>query len=254
MPVEACPLEIRSQINSLFSPLTPQAEQRGVGLKLRVQPRVPAWIISDPTRLQQVLSNLIGNALKFTHQGEVAPCRLSAFLASGQRVGYRHRNRRGTPGQPVSTFCSGGSLHHAPLWRDGTGLEHLPAALPHVGRRYPWPRAPPGQGSTFQILDIRPGGDLPEVQAQASGPAEVDFSTDLRILVAEDNLVNRRVLLGMLGRLGWSATVVENGRLGLSECQKQVFDLMILDVEMPEMDGLELIRRVRAGEARGPQP
>ena len=252
MPVEACPLEIRSQINSLFSLLTPQAEQRGVGLKLRVQPRVPAWIVSDPTRLQQVLSNLIGNALKFTHQGEVVCLvdyqhSLLQVSVSDTGIGIA-AERLANLFQP---FVQAEASTTRRYGGTGLGLSICQRLCRMLGGDI-LAESAPGQGSTFKFWISAPGGDPPEVQAQASGPAEVDFSTDLRILVAEDNLVNRRVLLGMLGRLGLSATVVENGRLGLSECQKQVFDLMILDVEMPEMDGLELIRRVRAGEAGDP--
>ncbi|MBS2038854.1 response regulator [bacterium] len=251
MPVELREVQLQPLLSNLMQLLSPQAERQGVGLELRMDRDLPAWVRTDPTRLQQVISNLVGNAIKFTHQGKVV-CRVShrdsllqiSVQDTGIGIAPEHLARLFQPfvqAEASTTRRYGGT---------GLGLSICQRLCRMLGGDIAV-ESVPGQGSCFRFWVAAP-------PAQAPGPslckpvADLNFAADLRILVAEDNLVNRRVLMGMLGRLGLSATVVENGRLGLCECQKQGFDLMILDVEMPEMDGLELIRRVRAGEGGVP--
>lgn len=252
MPVESCLLELRPKLRNIQQLFLPQAERQGVHLEFQIHPNVPRWLVTDPTRLQQVISNLLGNALKFTRQGEVV-CQVD-YRASFLEVNIRDTGIGIAPerlGQLFQPFVQAEASTTRRYGGTGLGLSICQRLCRLMGGGIE-AESVLGQGSSFRFWIAASEGQGPASEGPASSMPELNFAADLRVLVAEDNLVNRRVLLGMLGRLGLSATVVENGLLGLTECRKSFFDLMILDVEMPEMDGLELIRRVRAGEAGDP--
>jgi len=251
MTLESLPLELRPHLEMIRQLFQPQAEQKGIGLEFRIGPEVPGWVLTDPTRLQQIICNLVGNALKFTARGEVI-CQVN-YADSLMQVEIRDTGIGIAPdrlGQLFQPFVQAEAATTRRYGGTGLGLSICQRLCRLLGGDVEVSSVP-GQGSTFRFWLRAPVTQSPASPALASWRPGLEFPPDLRILVAEDNLVNRRVLSGMLGRLGLSATVVENGLLGLHQCQKQTFDLLILDVEMPEMDGLELIRRVRAGEAGG---
>lgn len=252
MPIESCRLEVRPQLRNLVQMLTPQAQRQSVHLTLEIDPRVPQWVTTDPTRFQQVLSNLLGNALKFTPQGRIdcvveyrepqihVRVRDTGIGIAPERLPYLF--------QPFVQAEASTSRRYGGT---GLGLSICQRLCKMLGGDIK-AESFPGKGSCFHFWITAPPAQMPEIGQDPGAHSGIQFDSELRILVAEDNMVNRKVLMGMLGRLGLRATVVENGLLGLNECQKQDFDLMILDVEMPEMDGLELIRKVRAGEAGDP--
>ncbi len=241
--------------------LRPIAEQKRLDLRVELTSEMPARVVGDPVRLRQVLTNLVGNAVKFTESGSVR-IRLSATPAetgtTHVRIEVIDTGIGIPPEKQASVFESytqADGSHTRRFGGTGLGLTISRRLVELMGGELQL-RSEPGHGSTFWC-------DLPFEVAVASAAEDSTLHRvrmagrwkGFRALLAEDNAVNRRVAMAQLSRLGLDVEPVVDGRQAVDAYFAQRYDIVFMDVQMPEMDGLEAateIRRRLAGGAHVP--
>jgi signal transduction histidine kinase/CheY-like chemotaxis protein len=248
------PFTVRDVISGAIASFAENARARNLALTQTVAPDVPPQLVGDAGRLNQILLNLLGNALKFTPAGSVSLSVTAQAAAAGQaalRFTVRDTGIGLSPEeqarlfQPFTQASSGTTRKYG-----GTGLglaicRQLVEKM-HGGIGV---ESAPGRGSAFWFTIELPRADATGAPRPAPSPAvPVDLS-HLRILVAEDNAVNRNVVAMQLKRLGCTCTLVEHGRAAVAAVQRAACDIVLMDCEMPEMDGFEATRRIRQWEA-----
>ncbi|PND38407.1 histidine kinase [Paucibacter aquatile] len=237
-----------------------RARERGLSLELCCADEIEAWVWGDAQRLAQVLANLLSNAIKFTRQGDVRlevrrlePGRWSlAVQDSGIGIPPAMQERIFQPYTQADASISreyGGT---------GLGLAISRSLVQMMGGRLSLSSVP-GQGSRFELnlpLPAQPApapGELPPAPA-ASAPLAPRRLRPLRLLLCEDNEVNVLVIEAMLAPLGHAIEVAGDGEQALACLQRGAYDLVLMDVQMPVLDGLEVTRRWRAIEAETARP
>ena len=249
MRIERIPFSIAECVNSAVLTLFAPARSKGLALTCNLGRDMPALVLGDPLRVRQILLNLIGNAIKFTPRGYV---RVGARRI-GERLEFTIEDSGIgiTPEQQTEMFEP---FHQADLTTTrvygGTGLGlSIVAELVKLMDGEIRVSTQPGIGSTFQV-EI----PLPAVAGPPTQNAALPTTRELRvlnILVAEDNPVNQLVTSRVLEKRGHRVTVVSDGRAALSTWEQGNFDLVLMDVQMPVMDGLETTRAIRSRELPG---
>jgi len=257
LDLDLTPFRLRESLARIIKPLALRAQQKGLELLCDVRPEVPDEIVADPTRLAQVLINLLGNAIKFTNQGEVE---LRAVVESRHSDGVvLHFALRDTGiGVPLEkqksifeAFAQADGSTNRKFGGTGLGLT-ISNRLVEMMRGRIWVESQPGQGSCFHFT-ARVGLVKTDHVIE---PAELANLRGLSVLVADDNAANRRIVAEMLECSGMKPVLAASGAEALASIEEaQVanapFALMILDCHMPEMDGFELVELVRRGPALG---
>ena len=229
------------------------AEEKGLSFGLTLDPALPGTVVGDMARLRQVLLNLLMNGIKFTERGGVSlTISRSAggegidhvdFVVSDTGIGI-------SPEQQGKLFQSFSQVDASTTRRyggTGLGLAISQRLVQMMGGRITVESAL-GNGSTFRFSIPFGRADKPEENPPLPDRAVADDSPEnlcpLNILVAEDNHVNQRVILMMLKQLGHDATLVENGIKALAALDKSTYDLVLMDVQMPVMNGLEAAAKI----------
>ena len=254
-------IELRRSLDEVLRTLCYGAQEKGLRLISEVDAGVPEWIEADEARLRQILINLIGNAIKFTAQGEIR-LRVWAencdsenpslhFVVADTGIGIP-KDKQKSVFEPFEQ--ADGSITRK-FGGTGLGLAIVARLVELMGGRIwvesPWQK--PGSaewvsGSAFRF-HIRLVAARPAEPAAVGQPVEpVAPARPLRILLAEDNAVNRRLAEILLKKQGHSAAAAENGRLAVHLFESEPFDLILMDVQMPEMDGLEATSAIRKRE------
>ncbi len=232
------------------------ASRRGNLLITESDPAADVRVAGDPTRLRQVLSNLLGNAVKFTERGTVTLCRRRIDPPPGDsRIWLRFTVRDTGIGIAPDVldllfkpFVQADVSTTRQFGGSGLGLVISKHLVGLMGGSIHADSAP-GQGATFWI-------DLPFAQAASPSPTSqsvlpVPRHAAVRVLVAEDNPVNQTVIEAMLARLGATPTMVSNGALAIESLQAGKFDMVLMDCQMPVMNGYDATAQIRASESPG---
>jgi signal transduction histidine kinase/CheY-like chemotaxis protein len=249
LAIESIPFSVRALVGTILRPLAVKAEQKGLELLLDIDPRVPAGILGDPVRLQQILTNLIGNAIKFTARGHVMLTIREGARAHGTATLHVQVSDTGIgiPPQQHSTIFEAFSQADGSTTRrfggSGLGLTISSNLVQLMGGRI-WVDSTLGRGSTFHFTI---GFAMVELPSDARGPEPA--LDGLSVLIVDDNDINRRILHDQL--TGWHArpTSVDGGRAALDALiaaagAGRPFALVLLDVNMPDVDGFQVAEQV----------
>ena len=252
------PFRLRKLVNGVVTLFSPQAEEKGLGLRQLVYDDVPDWLLGDALRIRQVLINLVNNAIKFTEHGEVVIRVMldgeqdeDLITFSVQDTGMGIDPLRGdrlfepfTQGDPGTDRRYGGT---------GLGLSISKKIVKGMQGGIGFDSTP-GEGSNFWFtLPLKPVEEEPEEHSSLlNDPYDADDPdaplADLRILVADDNAVNLELSRSLLAGHGAAIVTAGNGEEALARAAEQSFDLILMDIHMPVMNGLEAARRIRRGD------
>jgi PAS domain S-box-containing protein len=283
LSMEQIPFDPRLCLQSTLDVLNFKAREKGLALLHETEPRVPAILLGDPGRLRQIISNLVVNAIKFTLRGEVR-VRMQLLEQTGNRAKIKisvQDTGIGIPPEKLSRLFSPFTQVDASTTREfgGTGLGlTICKRLATLMDGETGVESVLGQGSIFwftytlevvgsdafpailiqhnppEAQEVKLGGMSISISAQAEKPTTPgaptlsDKGTVYRILLVDDNIVNQKLASHMLTRLGYVARCASNGFEALEALKTEHFDLVVMDCQMPEMDGYEATARIRAAD------
>ena len=262
LDLEETTFDLRDMVVEATDTLTLEANRKGIELVSDVEPGVTATLIGDSGRLRQILINLLGNAVKFTEQGTVQ-LNVRVERAGPQETLLEFAVRDTGIGIPqgaqqaiFESFQQADSSTTRRFGGTGLGLAVSARLVGLMGGRI-WVESLVGEGSTFRFtawfgVAHASHSKVTGPQSDPDRPTEVAppaVNDPLRILLAEDGLVNQEVASGLLEMQGHHVTLAENGVEALAALERASFDLVLMDLEMPEMDGLEATAAIRQKEA-----
>jgi signal transduction histidine kinase/ActR/RegA family two-component response regulator len=267
MELEDVPFDLHECVEEALALMRVESADKGLELYSVIRPGTPQTIVGDGERLRQILLNLLNNAVKFTDSGTVEVTVETSPVRAEEGVEVHIAVRDTGPGIPedrLDRLFQPFSQADASITRryGGTGLglaisQRLAEAM--GGTIWAESTGVPGEGSTFHV-SIPASTALP-VAAPASGDdgaLELDprhaERHPLDILLVEDNAVNQKLALRMLARMGYEADLAANGREAVQAVERRRYDLVLMDVQMPEMDGLEATRQIVARIPQAERP
>jgi len=230
----------------------PEARRKGLQLACEIDPAVPQWVQADPDRLRQVLLNLLGNAMKFTPSGHIA-CRASVAEtgAEGTLVRFVIEDTGiGIPPERQGSIFDAFTQADGSIARKfgGTGLGlAICAKIVELGGGAITVRSTPGSGSTFEFtFRFQEGHPVEEPAAGAESAEATSRHRPLRVLLAEDHPVNQKLISRLLKKAGHEVSLAPDGREAVRLAENREFDIVLMDVQMPEWDGLQATAAIRS--------
>ncbi|MDR3512550.1 MAG: ATP-binding protein [Caulobacteraceae bacterium] len=231
-----------------------RAESKGLDYAVEIDAGAPALAVGDPTRLAQVMHNLLSNATKFTDQGRVALSLRSERLAADRAritIAVSDTGLGISPEDRARLFQPFSQLDSSSTRRfGGTGLGlAISRRLAELIGGVLDVESEPGRGSTFTLTFETEVASWTAVAGAAAPAAAAEAPiAPMRVLVVEDHAINRQILQLWLAAEGHVLACAENGQVALDLCAGQAFDIILMDVNMPVMDGLSAVRRLRQGD------
>ena len=264
--IELLPTQVSTLLEEQYRALIPLATAKGVDLQLKLPSGPPKWIYTDPVRLRQILTNLVGNAIKFSarehqtmaRQGRVEVSAILTDNDSPQLILNITDNGIGIAVEHLPNLFKPFTQMESSTTRrfGGTGLGlAICHRLIELMSGEIQVESKPGQGARFSVrlpAQPAPAQAVKEPVAESSPELRVGSNMkDYLILVAEDDAINRKVIQHQLGLLGYRCETAHNGQEALALWRDKAYDLLLTDLHMPEMDGYELTQQIRH-EEKGP--
>jgi signal transduction histidine kinase/CheY-like chemotaxis protein len=260
LELELFEFNLRDCITLIVRTLALRAQQTGLELTCNIHPEVPERVVGDLNRLRQILFNLVGNSIKFTERGQVGlrialdsstPEELRLhFVVTDTGVGIAPEKQK----LIFTAFSQADSSTARKFGGTGLGLTICSRLVELMGGEI-WVESALGQGSQFHFtakLGQGKPGVASRTQTDSASPATLQTmlkaSRKLRVLLAEDNAVNQRIACRVLEKRGYEVTVAADGHAALAALDRAAFDVVLMDVQMPQMDGFETTAAIRARE------
>jgi signal transduction histidine kinase/CheY-like chemotaxis protein/HPt (histidine-containing phosphotransfer) domain-containing protein len=271
LKLETIDFSLRDCVRKTLETLGVRARAKGLELAVRIDPQIPEMLMGDADRLRQIITNLVDNAIKFTARGEIA-VEIDGESCGQTEVTLHFSVRDTGTGIPkdkqeliFGAFVQADGSTTRQYGGTGLGLGICMKLVEQMHGKI-WVESTPEEGSVFHFTAFFPISKAAALEAVGNaiepepGPgatidampeavaAGTSASRRLRILIAEDNPVNQAVAVGMLLKEGHTLTLAENGREAVRFHQRERPDLILMDVQMPELDGFGATREIRAAE------
>jgi PAS domain S-box-containing protein len=255
--IEAVEFPLGQSVEETLKTIQARAEKKGLQLRCDMAPGLPARVIGDPVRIRQVLTNLCDNAIKFTAQGQVRVLVEQRALADGHEILFTVQDSGiGIPADKQQGIFEAFTQADASTTRQfggtGLGLTICARLVDLMGGRI-WVESQPGQGSRFCFTV-----HVQAVAAPVPVPAEPvplktapEAAQALKILLVEDHPINQKLATTLLRKWGHTVVLANNGQEAVELFPSAPWDLVLMDMQMPVMGGLEATRLIRAAEAPG---
>lgn len=260
LELEAAPFRLRALVDQTLRALSVRAKEKGIELRCDVDRQIPDWLAGDSLRLRQVLVNLVGNGIKFTSRGEVR-LRVEVEREEDREVFLRFAvsdTGIGIPPEDQKRIFAPFTQADASTTRHyggtGLGLAISSAIVELMGGRLVV-ESEPGRGSVFSFTArlVRQSGEAspaPHAVSDLTAPIAVESppARPLGVLLAEDTPANQRLIERILHKRGHAVTVARNGREAIELARRERFDVVLMDVQMPVMDGFQATAEIRQFE------
>ncbi len=254
--LEETVLDLDELVSEVVALLATQARSKGVAMEAKLASDVPRQLLGDPVRLRQILLNLTSNALKFTNEGSVTvriACEHLSDADARLRIDVVDTGIGIAPealGRIFDKFTQADSSTTRRFGGTGLGLTITRELAERMGGEITV-ESRLGAGSSFRVrLTLRRAKDSVAHEVTEMQPAP-EIRSGVRVLLAEDNLVNQRVAVGMLEKLGCRVALAVNGREAVTMQQQGSYDVILMDCQMPELDGYDATQEIRAREQAG---
>ena len=268
LEIEQIPFQLRESLRKILKTCAIRAEQKGLQFSFKAPASVPEALIGDPGRLRQVLLNLSGNAIKFTEHGQIIVAVAAVFPVRGRvllHFGVKDTGIGISPEMQEKIFVAfsqaDGSMARK-YGGTGLGLAICVRLVEMMGGKI-WIESAEQKGSVFHFtLDAaraeeatvptgeqsRLGGSATQTSPAVSAGAEVFNGDGRRVLLVEDNAVKRTLAEHLLQKRGFTVSIAVDGKRAIAATERAEFDLVLMDIQMPEMDAFEATAEIRKRE------
>ncbi|MFT6153574.1 MAG: signal transduction histidine kinase [Crocinitomicaceae bacterium] len=240
-----CLSDLGQSLNGLF---IAQLKDKNLDYKFSVDPMLPEFLKGDPLRLKQILINLVGNSIKFTESGGIFITVKALEFSPNLRIQFTVTDTGiGIPNDKLPTLFEAFTQVDSSTTRKygGTGLGlQISKSLVELMQGTIFAQSQYGKGSSFIFDIVLKSGKLPK-ESEIKIATSYNSVSDVRILVAEDNKTNQLVISAMLKKLGYSFDIINNGKEAIESLKKSKYDLILMDCQMPILDGFEATSEIR---------